>query len=198
MSDDSIFKETPIINEMSAIWFRKLVFKILAKNTFWHGFIPFISCFITWEENINLKSWSNELYDKLWEAYLHSLNFRVHVGFVPTVWEGQNFEEAAWKIAKLNLHPHFKDLDASISLIGLSTNNPNDGVEYCYAPFGRKINFDTYGIYIINNKSTSKYIKDKVEIDKILRELEMLIYLENENNTSKINFFDFLNKLILK
>ena len=179
--------------ELYAISFRKLIFKVWAKNTFWQGFIPFVTWFVTCEENINLRSCSNELYDKLWETYLHSLNYRVHLGFIPSVCEGHMFEDAACKIAKINLHPQFKESAASICLIGLSFKS-KDKIEYCYSPFGRNISYDTYGIYIINNKKTSQWVKDKSEIDKLLREWEIILHIDNENNNSYKNYYTRIMK----
>jgi hypothetical protein len=156
---------------IDVISYRKFMFNLWAKNTFWEGFIPFISWFLTKNE-ISLENFSSvDLYDKLWENYWHSLNYYIATGLLPANFDGLSFQEAATRIGKLNNHYKLKNSNISIFLIGLLKIDGGKK-SFLYSPMDKIINIYTMGIYFINNTKMSGWANDQNEINKLLREVE--------------------------
>lgn len=156
---------------IDVISYRKFMFNLWAKNTFWEGFIPFISWFLTKNE-ISLEKFSSmDLYDKLWENYWQSLNYYIGTGFLPSNFEGLGFQEAATRIGKLNSHVKLKNSNISIALIGLLKIDGSKR-SFLYSPMDKIINIYTMGIYFLNNKKMSVWVNDQNEINKLLKEVE--------------------------
>ena len=119
-SEDSS-DESLELAEIEAISYMKLIFKIFAKNTFWEGFIPFITWFMSYNDSeIDLGS---SVFDKFCQTYHLSRNSTIYNSFLPSTWLKMNFEEAALEISKINLHEKFKYHGRKISLIGISREN---------------------------------------------------------------------------
>ena len=128
--------------------------------------------------------------------------------------ENMVFEKAVMKMQMLEDHDYFKNHKIRFRMIGLVENNEDYGTDqYLYSPFGRvihetheKINEEeshtkfkqirVKGMFISNNPKIKSTLKNKTEIDKMLRDLQNSMKIKDKStdrmhefNTSNVSIY---------
>ena len=141
---------------LEAVWFKKLKFTILARNTFCPGLIPFVTWLVT-DFPMHIDADEISPSTAVCQEYNSSLNYGVYVCELPFMLESVSFTEAVAKIDHLEYHQLFISNMTRIKLIGLIDIDRNHAM---YAPFDTQLEDHYKGIYLWNNSKVKFVIND--------------------------------------